>query len=375
VNVKASIDTGLLDRRVYGLLGIALTDTDQAEVLREVRQTVLARQRFLISTVNVNFLVISQGDREFRQSLCGSDLCTVDGVPITWLMRLLGVAFGARVAGSDLFQALLETPLLDRPLKIALFGGEEGVAQRAADRINGSNGAAQCVCAISPGFANVTDLSSDDFIAAINASHADFVSVSLGSLKGQLWLLRNDKRLTIPVRAHLGAVVNFLAGRIVRAPQLWRQWGAEWLWRIKEEPQLFNRYWKDGWILLYLVGTRVMPLAISLRWSKFWFRACSLKAEMHEADARIRLVVSGAATDDNWPAIKAVFEKALARDKHLVLDLTNVMTADPRFMGMLLMVRTMLERAGLSMQVEASSRLVKWQFRLNGFDFLLKGKD
>jgi N-acetylglucosaminyldiphosphoundecaprenol N-acetyl-beta-D-mannosaminyltransferase len=173
----------------------------------------------------------------------------------------------------------------------------------------------------------------------------------------------------------LGAVVNFLAGRIVRAPQLWRQWGAEWLWRIKEEPQLFNRYWKDGWILLYLVGTRVMPLAISLRWSKFWFRACSLKAEMHEADARIRLVVSGAATDDNWPAIKAVFEKALARDKHLVLDLTNVMTADPRFMGMLLMVRTMLERAGLSMQVEASSRLVKWQFRLNGFDFLLKGKD
>jgi anti-anti-sigma regulatory factor len=85
--------------------------------------------------------------------------------------------------------------------------------------------------------------------------------------------------------------------------------------------------------------------------------------------------VSGAATDDNWPAIKAVFEKALARDKHLVLDLTNVMTADPRFMGMLLMVRTMLERAGLSMQVEASSRLVKWQFRLNGFDFLLKGKD
>ena len=42
--------------------------------------------------------------------------------------------------------------------------------------------------------------------------------------------------------------------------------GLEWLWRIKEEPSLFGRYWHDGIVLLRLVLTRVMPLAIAAHW-------------------------------------------------------------------------------------------------------------
>ena len=53
-------------------------------------------------------------------------------------------------------------------------------------------------------------------ISEINASDADFLVVALGAKKGQSWLRRNHGRLTIPVRAHLGATMNFYAGTVTR---------------------------------------------------------------------------------------------------------------------------------------------------------------
>ena len=59
-------------------------------------------------------------------------------------------------------------------------------------------------------------------------------------------MLHNHDRLQIPVRSHLGAAINFQAGVLKRAPLLVRQFGFEWLWRIKQEPYLWSRYLHDG---------------------------------------------------------------------------------------------------------------------------------
>src|SRR4029450_1688151 len=102
--------------------------------------------------------------------------------------------------------------------------------------------------------------SSAAIIATINASNADFLVVALGASKGQSWLQHNHHRLSIPVRAHLGAAINFQAGFLRRAPKIVRKAGFEWLWRIKEEPHLWQRYWHDGRTLLHLLWTRILPL-------------------------------------------------------------------------------------------------------------------
>src|SRR5207244_10946213 len=102
---------------------------------------------------------------------------------------------------------------------------------------------------LDPGFGSVEEMSRDHIIDKVNAGAADFLAVSLGAKKGQLWLHRNHQRLTIPVRAHLGVTVNFQAGTVKRAPLRLRAWGLEWLWRIKEEPHLWRRYAHDGRVL------------------------------------------------------------------------------------------------------------------------------
>src|SRR5262245_1085915 len=217
---------------------------------------------FFISTVNINFLVAGQTDVKFKESLFRSNLCTVDGMPVMWIARLLGIPVKERTAGADLFEALklFRTPA--RPLKVFLFGGKEGVAASAGERLNADRKGLVCVGTYYPGFGSIDEMSTDEIMKTINSSGADVLLVALGAAKGQAWLLRNHERLRIPVRAHLGAVMNVQAGTVNRAPKRIQKLGLEWLWRIKEEPQLWRRYLHDGFVLFRILLTRILPLVV-----------------------------------------------------------------------------------------------------------------
>src|SRR5205823_12408121 len=69
-----------LSRDVYGVLGIPVDAVDLPAVVQRIAQAVVRDTPFLMSTPNLNFLVSSQTDPEFRESLLRSDLCPVDGV-------------------------------------------------------------------------------------------------------------------------------------------------------------------------------------------------------------------------------------------------------------------------------------------------------
>ena len=250
-------------RKVYCVLGIPIDAIDMTAALRTVKAAARGSEPFLLSTANLNFLVTSRSDSEFRESLLDSDLCTADGMPIVWIARLLGLPIENRVSGSDLFEELRTAERGARPLTVFWFGGAAGVAAVAAEKINGKSAGLRCVGSIDPGFGTVEEMSRDALLNPVNASGADFLVVSLGAKKGQLWLQQNRDRLRSPVRAHLGTVVNFQAGTLRRAPRYLQSWGLEWLWRIKEEPYLWRRYWSDGCVLLALLMKRILPLAIA----------------------------------------------------------------------------------------------------------------
>jgi N-acetylglucosaminyldiphosphoundecaprenol N-acetyl-beta-D-mannosaminyltransferase len=194
----------------------------------------------------------AQECEEFRQSVLSSDLSVADGAPILWLAEKQGTPLPERVAGADIFDALrygAGRQLLGRAVKVFFFGGPEGVAQRACEVLNQEHeatGFMQGVGAIYPGHGSVDDMSSERWIQQINASGADFLVVALGARKGQAWIMANRHRLTVPVVSHLGAVVNFVAKTVRRAPRPVRRLGLEWVSPIKEEPELFDRYWADG---------------------------------------------------------------------------------------------------------------------------------
>jgi N-acetylglucosaminyldiphosphoundecaprenol N-acetyl-beta-D-mannosaminyltransferase len=361
-----------LAREVYGVLGIPVDVVDMATALRRIDTAAAGTAPFLISTANLNFLVTSRSDEEFRESLLLSDLCTADGMPIVWIARLLGIPIIKRIAGSDIFEAL-KSAKKSTPLKIFMFGGNEGAAAAACKTLNAESSGLTCAGSYYPGFGTVDEMSTDAILNSINSSNADFLAAALGAKKGQAWLLKNHDRLRIPIRVHLGATINFQAGTLKRAPARMRKWGLEWLWRIKEEPLLWRRYWDDGKALLWLVLTQVIPLVILSRWQRLRSgrKAQELLIKRSEDPKSVILSVNGAATAQNLGKTLPCFQDALAEAKDIVINFTDTRLIDARFLGLLLMLNKQLKRRELHLSFTGASPRIARIFRLNGFGYLL----
>jgi len=192
-----------LSREVFGVLGMPLDALDLPAVLRRIDSAVDARAPFWLSTPNVNFLMMSRSDDEFRESLLMSDFCPVDGMPLVWIARLLGIPIRERVSGSDIFDALRSREVHDRRLSVFLFGGAEGVAENLRHTLNVEEGGLACVGMLNPGFGSISEMSSSPILQSINSSEAALLAVFLSAKKAQGWLLRNHDRLEVPFRAQL----------------------------------------------------------------------------------------------------------------------------------------------------------------------------
>jgi N-acetylglucosaminyldiphosphoundecaprenol N-acetyl-beta-D-mannosaminyltransferase len=216
-------------------------------------------------------------------------------------------------------------------------------------------------------------MSSSGIIDQVNSSGAEFLVASLGARKGQLWLRRNFDRIRVPIRAHLGAVLNFQAGTVKRAPAAMRSLGLEWLWRIKEEPRLFARYLNDGTILLRLLFTRVMPLAVLSWWKRLNLRAEERDFSITQVHDHGCLTVSfsGSAVARHVGRVVPVLREAVAAEERLEIDLSALRDIDARFLGLLLMLRKTLKSRGMALVLTGLSPELERVFRLNGLDYLV----
>ena len=372
-SVASGTQSDDLSRDVYCILGMPIDAIEMPAVVRSIEVAAANAAPFVISTPNLNFLVQSLVDTKFRESLLLSDLCPTDGIPIVWIAQLLGIPIKRRVAGSDIFEALKLRPRSDPPIKIFLFGSTEDVAEAAAGSLNKKLTGLTCVGWACPGFGNFDELSRAHFIDKINASGADFLVASLGAKNGQLWLQQNHGRLRIPIRAHLGATINFQAGTVKRAPPAMQKFCLEWLWRIKEEPNLWRRYWNDGAVLLRVLLTTVLPLAVEAKWQR-------LKHARNPGDLGIKQIntgefvtlrLYGSATAQHVDQAVSIFREAVKVKKAIVIDLSETRAIDARFFGLLLMLRKQLKGQGARLTFSgASSRLTR-MFRRSGVNFLL----
>lgn len=250
-------DNAVVPRRTVHLFGLPFDRMTLQDTLAAVRRACATRRRLFVSTANVNFVVLAQHNPAFRQSLLDSDLCVADGAPIVWISRLLGRPLPERVAGADLFEALRAVSDAP-PVGVYFFGGPPGVAERACAVLRHERRGVHCVGFECPGFGDVASMSSREIIDRINAAAPDFVVVALGAVKGQAWIQANRSRLEAPVLSHLGAVVNFVAGTVERAPRWVARIGFEWLWRVLQEPALARRYVGDFFALLRLLGAELL---------------------------------------------------------------------------------------------------------------------
>jgi len=359
-------------RNVWCLLGLPFDAIDMETTIQRIHDSARDRTPCFISTPNLNFLIASQKDTAFKGSVINSDMSVADGKPLVWLARLLGMPIPERVAGSDLIEALIENKKGYRQLKVFFFGGQEGIAQLACEKLNAQEKGLRCVGFHNPGFGSIEDMSAESVIDEINQSGADFVIVSLGAKKGQAWIEHNRAKLDAPIISHLGAVVNFIAGNVNRSPKLLQNLGLEWLWRIKEEPSLWKRYFGDGIVFIYLLLTRMIPYAITQSLHNDHGKNLQIDT-INDDVSKIIISLKGGISQD----------KSFLLDQHLQLtptirsvyiDINELEYFDASFMGHIQIMEKILEKKSIALRVFASSYQRK-MFAYNSCSYLLDHGD
>ena len=173
--------------------------------------------------------------------------------------------------------------------------------------------------------------------------------------------------------SHLGAVVNFAAGTVKRAPRWMQKSGLEWLWRIKEEPHLLNRYKSDGLALCRLMALRVLPLAFSNQ----WFRAttsgvdqlCRVDTTLR-ADGTQHLHLQGCAAHAGLAAVRPAWQACFLGTGNVHINLGAVPWFDATFVALCLLLETALRDQGRSLKLEGLNARHRGLFKLHSCSHL-----
>jgi len=362
------------ERDIHCLLGIPFDAIDMAGAVQRVKEAAARREPCFLSTPNVNWVVGCLEDVAFRDSVIGSHLVIADGMPLVWAAKLLGIPIRERVAGSGLFEILRH----DRTgrMSVFFFGGQPGVAEAACQQLNSEAGGLHCAGFECPGFGTIEEMSSDECVAGINASGADFVVVALGAKKGQAWIERNRSSLTAPVISHLGAVIDFVAGRVSRAPAWTQRAGLEWLWRIKEAPALWRRYFFDGLVFLRLLVTRVFPYAWFMRLRRpVAHSQMPANAQLRDEAGQVVIRLSGPWVRENLRPLRDLFAAIPATTGNVTLEMSGVTYVDSAFVGLVMLLQHHHARNGVQLTMASVPTSIRRIFRYCSAEYLCRALD
>ena len=227
------------------ILGVPFDHVTVAGALARIDAMIATRRPHYVVTANVDFLVQAHRDIELRRILVEADLVLCDGTPLVWASRWLGNALPERVAGADLAPSLIANAAR-RGHRIFLLGAAPGVAAEAAARMQAAYPALNIVGHYAPPFAALLEMDHAEIARRIRAAKPDLLLVSFGCPKQEKWIAMHYQALGVPVSIGVGATIDFLAGRIRRAPDWMRRTGTEWIFRLLLEPRrLYRRYAKD----------------------------------------------------------------------------------------------------------------------------------
>lgn len=217
----------------------------------------------VLVTPNVDHLVKLQSDREFYDVYRKAEWVVCDSKILYLLSKLLKRPLPEAIPGSSFFTSYYMYHKDDPGCRIFLLGAREGVATKAMERINEKVGRRIVVGAHSPSFGFEKDeRECEELIGIVNRSGANVLLVGLGAPKQEKWIMRyRDRMPGVDLFMALGATIDFEAGALKRAPELWQKMGMEWLYRcIKEPKRLFRRYFVDDMQFFYYFTKQLLKL-------------------------------------------------------------------------------------------------------------------
>ena len=224
------------------VLGCPVDNLSMEETLGVVEGFIRGGKPHQHVVVNVDKLVKARRDAALRGIIERCALVNVDGMPVVWASRLLGTPLKERVAGVDLFEALMRRAA-GKGWRVFLLGAREDVVADVKAiyerRYPGL---------VVAGYRNGYWKEGEEAAVAedVRRARADILFVAISSPKKERFLGEWQAHMGVPFAMGVGGTFDVAAGRIRRAPVWMQRVSLEWLHRFLQEPRrMFRRYFVD----------------------------------------------------------------------------------------------------------------------------------
>lgn len=220
------------------IAGVEVIDAKGGDVIQRLRAGLMGERMTRIAFLNAHCANVARRDEAYREAMAQC-LVLPDGVGVDIGAKILyGAPFAENLNGTDFLPRFLIA--LEGCRRVALIGGRPGIADRAVLSL-AAIAPQHHYEAVSDGFFGEDGVS--DVLSRLEEGRFDIVLVAMGVPLQERFIVdaldHRHGRLAFAV----GALFDFLAGEVVRAPRAIRRLRLEWVWRLVLEPgRLWRRY-------------------------------------------------------------------------------------------------------------------------------------
>lgn len=236
----------VVDTNRVEFLNTYIDNLTASEAKNAVDSLIQAGGNHYVVTPNSDIVVKMQDDTELKEICDKADLILTDGQIVVKLSRYLGNPIKERVCMTDFVWDVFDLAI-KKDYRVFLFGGKEDVLFKATENIKKRLPELNIVDSYSPPFGfEKNEEMLEEANRRIKASDADILIVFLGCPKQEKFIYQNKDKYQVPISITMGGCVDFIAGKVKRAPLWMQNIGLEWFYRFLQEPKrMFRRYFVD----------------------------------------------------------------------------------------------------------------------------------
>jgi len=262
------------------ILDVNIHPISKKELLKKIMYFLKDGLQHYIVTTNSEFLVAASQDEKFKKIINLADLSIADGNGIIWASHFLdrpvkvSNAFPLkqqkkyrrrkirnqlwftliqnavypksvrsiipeRLTGADVMLDICKI-LAENDYSLYILGGE-GETPVAAKFTLEKMFPDLMISGIKGGFQK-DSVPDEILVETVNKAKPDVLFVALGHPHQEKWIYRNlDKMPSVKLAMGVGGSLDFISGKLKRAPEFMRKINSEWLFRLIQEPQRFPR--------------------------------------------------------------------------------------------------------------------------------------
>jgi N-acetylglucosaminyldiphosphoundecaprenol N-acetyl-beta-D-mannosaminyltransferase len=223
------------------LFDIDVQTAPPADLLRRILSFTGEGSRYRVTYVNAHVLNQSFSNTELRRALQASDLVYCDGYGVRLAAKLIGLPVPHRMTGADWIWAVAAL-CQDSGRSLYLLGSEPGTSADAAKELRRWYPRLD-VRGTHHGYFDIGGPHSERVLEHIAEHNPDILLVGMGTPQQELWVERCFERIDANVIWTVGALFDYLSGRVPRAPHWMSDHGLEWVFRLALEPRrMWRRY-------------------------------------------------------------------------------------------------------------------------------------